>query len=596
MKGTCNVLRPQDSKTREKKQITGLWDFCFDPENKGINEKWYSNKLPNAVRMAVSTSFNDIFTEKSIKNFVGAVWYQTLLKIPAGWGKGRIYLYFESVTHNATVWLNDIEVASHKGGYTPFEADITDYVKAGDMVRITVRADNILTFQTIPPGNIVKTRSGKKQSYWHDFFNYSGIHRPVWLCYTPESYIEDITVTTDYEGNVGIVNYKVVQKSEGKLDVKIMIRDAENKEVATGEGEEGVINIPDVHLWAPGDGYLYNAEFCLYNGEELVDSYVLRVGVRTVEISGSQFLINGKPFYFKGFGKHEDLEIIGKGHNDAYMLHDFELLKWIGANSFRTTHYPYSEDILDYADEQGIVIIDETPAVGLNLVSGGIFPGEDMTTYSPDTINDKTQAAHANAIKELINRDKNHPSVVLWSIANEPESQTDAAAEYFEPLFEVARKADPSRPVGFVNMALATYGKCKVSQFADVIMINRYYGWYSEVNDLESAEIVLREELEGWAKENKPIIITEYGTDTLIGLTSVVSSPWTEEYQIEYLKMYHRVFDQIDAVVGEHVWNFADFATVPGITRVGGNKKGVFTRNRKPKMAAYELRKRWRGN
>jgi beta-glucuronidase len=107
--------------------------------------------------------------------------------------------------------------------------------------------------------------------------------------------------------------------------------------------------------------------------------------------------------------------------------------------------------------------------------------------------------------------------------------------------------------------------------------------------------VSLEEELRGWAGEGKPIVITEYGADTLPGLHGVAPQPWTEEYQVEYLAMNHCVFDRIDAVVGEHVWNFADFATTPGIMRVGGNKKGVFTRDRSPKAAAFALRRRWRG-
>jgi beta-glucuronidase len=185
--------------------------------------------------------------------------------------------------------------------------------------------------------------------------------------------------------------------------------------------------------------------------------------------------------------------------------------------------------------------------------------------------------------------------VVLWSIANEPESETPEAEDYFRPLFDVAREADPTRPVGFVNVMLAPHGKCRVSQFGDVLMLNRYYGWYANTGDLEAAELAWEEELTAWAGEGKPIIITEYGADTYPGLHSVVAgSPWTEEYQVEYLEMNHRVFDRIDAVVGEHVWNFADFTTTSGIMRVGGNKKGVFTRDRQPKAAAHALRRRWR--
>ena len=116
-----------------------------------------------------------------------------------------------------------------------------------------------------------------------------------------------------------------------------------------------------------------------------------------------------------------------------------------------------------------------------------------------------------------------------------------------------------------------------------------------DTGDLPAAELAWEKELEGWASEGKPIIITEYGADTYPGLHSLVAgSPWTEEYQEQYLDMNHRVFDRIDAVVGEQVWNFADFTTTSGIMRVGGNKKGVFTRDRQPKAAAYALRRRWR--
>ena len=583
------MLRPRDSKTRDAIRITGLWDFCFDPENKGIEEKWYANGLKDPVRMTTETSFNDIFTTKQARDYSVAFWYRKQVKVPYAAPGQRTLLYFESVTHAAQVWVNETPVCRHSGGYLPFEADITDVARPGEFVYITVRADNILSFETIPPGIIVQELSGPKQRYWHDFFNYAGIHRPVWLCSVPEQRIEDVTVVTSFDGTDGIVRYEAKATCEGS--VAVTIYDKEGNPVA--HSTTGEARIPNAHPWAPGDGYLYRAEFSLIVDGAVADVYPLRVGVRTVEVKGTKILVNGKGVYLTGFGMHEDLETIGKGHNDAHMLHDFELLKWIGANSFRTSHYPYSEDMMDYADEQGILVIDETPAVGLNLVNGGIFPGADMKTFSPDTISEKTQKAHKQVIEDLIARDKNHPSVIMWSIANEPESQTDAAAVYFEPLFAAARAADPTRPVGFVNMALAEAGRCKVAQFADVIMLNRYYGWYSQNADLVAAEIVLREELEGWQKEGKPIIMTEYGTDTMNGLHAVVADPWSEEYQLQYLQMYHKVFDSIEAMAGEHVWNFADFATFPGTMRVGGNRKGVFTRDRRPKSSAFELKRRW---
>ncbi len=594
------MLRPQDTATRERKSLNGLWRFRVDVDGGGRDERWFAGPLPAAREMAVPASYNDIHTDPRLRSHCGEVWYQRTVRVPRGWAGQRVVLHFESATHHATVWVGEAEVVSHSGGYTPFEVDITALVRAGDEVRVTVCVDNTLTFQTIPPGVVEETPTGRRQRYFHDFFNYAGLHRTVWLASTPIARIDDVTIATDLQGTTGTVDYRVDTADADGLDVRVVLRDAEGLEVGRGGGAAGVVSVPDVHPWAPGDGYLYDLEVQLVDpgvdtGDELVDSYHQSVGVRTVEVRGTRFLINGEPFYFTGFGMHEDHPTLGKGHNDAFMLQDFELLDWIGANSFRTSHYPYSEDVLDHADRRGIVVIDETAAVGLNMgLGGGAFGNQGYLTYSPDTINDETRAAHAQAIRELVARDKNHPCVVLWSIANEPESHGQEAEDYFRPLFDVVREADPTRPAGFVNVGLSPHGKCRVSQFADVLMINRYYGWYTQTGDLDSAEAALEDELRGWTTEGKPIIVTEYGADTLPGLHSVAAQPWTEEFQVAYLEMYHRVFDRVDAVVGEQVWNFADFATTSGIARVGGNKKGVFTRERNPKSAAFVLHRRWR--
>jgi beta-glucuronidase len=589
------MLRPQDTRTRERKCLNGLWLFRLDAEGEGRSAHWFSRPLPDSRQMPVPASFNDVAADATVRDYFGDIWYQTSVWVPQGWQGRRVVLHFESATHRAKVWANDVEVMSHEGGYTPFEADITDHLVPGQEVRITALINNTLHWQSIPPGVIEDTPVGKRQRYWHDFFNYAGIHRTVWLYATDPAHITDVTITTDLDGENGVINYTVNAEDADDLETKVILRDADGSEVASDTGSSGTLQVPSVHKWGPGDGYLYDLEIQLVRGEAVVDSYHQSVGVRTAKVDGIQFLINGEPFYFTGFGKHEDIPVIGKGDNDAYLVHDFELLKWIGANSFRTSHYPYSEDVLDYADRQGIVVIDETAAVGLNMgLGGGVFGAQGYETFSPETVNDATREVHAQAIRELIARDKNHPSVVLWSIANEPESHTEGAEEYFQPLFDVAREADPTRPVGFVNVMLSPYGKCRVSQFGDVLMLNRYYGWYLNTGDLAAAELAWEDELKGWASEGKPIIITEYGADTYPGLHALVPSPWTEEYQVEYLDMNHRVFDRIDAVVGEHVWNFADFTTTSGIMRVGGNKKGVFSRDRQPKAAAYALRRRWR--
>jgi beta-glucuronidase len=592
------MLRPQDTRTRETKRLDGIWRFRADTTGTGRAEGWWRTSLAEAQRMPVPSSFNDVLVDPALHDHVGDVWYQRLVSVPRGWADQRIVLRFDAATHRAAVWIGDTQVAEHEGGYTPFEADITDSVVPGEECRLTVVVNNELTWESIPPGIVELLPNGaRRQRQYHDFFNYAGLHRSVWMYTTPPTYVEDLTVVTDTDGGTGIVHYvaEVGGPAAGTISARLL--DAEGTVVAEAEGADGVLRVAQPELWRPGRGYLYDLAVALTAEGTVLDCYTLPVGIRTVRVEGTQFLINGEPFYFRGFGMHEDLDVHGRGHDDAAMMHDFSLLSWIGANSFRTSHYPYAEEVLEQADRQGIVVIDETAAVGLNLgVGGGMFLGGPRTTYSDQTISDATQLVHRRAIQELIARDKNHPCVVLWSLANEPESHTDAGGTYFEPLFRAAREADPSRPVGFVNMMFALPDTCTVTEMADVVMINRYYGWYVEPGDLQAAERGLEAELRAWATTHgKPIIVTEYGADTMSGLHTTDASIWSEEYQVALLETYHRVFDRTVAVVGEHVWNFADFATGPSFMRVDGNKKGVFTRDRRPKMAAHALRGRWSG-
>jgi beta-glucuronidase len=591
------MLRPRDTPTRERKSLDGLWRFALDASDRGRAEEWWKRALAGSREIPVPASYNDIFADAEVRDHVGDAWYQTVARVPERWRGERIVLRFDAATHRAVVWVDETQVAEHEGGYTPFEADVTGVVEAGAEVRITAVVNNVLSWQSIPPGYLEETPDGRRQRYFHDFFNYAGLHRTVWLYTTPASCVEDVTLVTGLDGSTGTIRYEIETAGDEGVEVEVTLRDAERNEVARATGRSGELTVEDVHPWQPGEGYLYELTVELQGqGGQPVDLYSLPIGVRTVRVDGARFLINEEPFYFRGFGKHEDSPVRGKGHDDAFMVHDFALMEWLGANSFRTSHYPYAEEVLDYADRQGIVVIDETTAVGLNAQLGGVLGGVSFTTFSDETVNTATQQVHRRAIRELIARDKNHPCVVIWSIANEPESWTPESRAYFEPLVADTRRVDPARPVAFANFMAATPDRDVISDLFDVLMLNRYHGWYADPGDLAAAERSLEEELRAWVEQHdKPIIFTEYGADAVAGLHEVTATtPWTEEYQAAVLAMFHRVFDRVDAVIGEQIWNFADFATAPGIMRADGNKKGVFTRERRPKAAAHMLRKRWR--
>ncbi|KAH6876391.1 glycoside hydrolase superfamily [Thelonectria olida] len=594
-----NMLKPQANACRELVSLDGIWNFAVTNSVDIDGEEAWKQPIPPTLQVPVPASYNDIFVDQKIRDHVGWVYYQRIATVPRGWSQQRYFLRFDAATHRGRVYIDDQLVAEHIGGYTPFEADITDLVAPGQQFRLTVAVNNELDWHTIPPGRVETLENGKrKQHYQHDFFNYAGLARSVWLYCVPDVFVSDVKIVTDVQGDAGIVDFDVTTNIPlGPHGCRITLIDQKGNSVSIKQELKGSITIESVHLWQPGAAYLYQLRAEIVSKEDTVlDTYDLAVGIRSVKVSGNQFLINDKPFYFTGFGKHEDTPVRGKGHDPAWMVHDFQLMNWIGANSFRTSHYPYAEEVLEYADRHGIVVIDETAAVGLNLtIVAGIFGSKPIPTFSPDTISEKTRVAHAQALRELVARDKNHPSVVMWTIANEPAASEPGAREYFEPLVALTRQLDPTRPVCFANENQANVHRDLISDLFDVICLNRYYGWYLNTGDLESAEQGLEKDLRSWEdKYGKPIIMTEYGADTLSGLHTVGDIPWSEEYQSRVLEMSGRVFDRVESVVGEHVWNFADFQTPSHfIFRVDGNKKGVFTRDRRPKSAVQVLKKRW---
>jgi beta-glucuronidase len=235
------------------------------------------------------------------------------------------------------------------------------------------------------------------------------------------------------------------------------------------------------------------------------------------------------------------------------------------------------------ADRQGILVIDEVPAVSL-----------DMRHATSETL-----ANHNNAIRELFERDYNHPSVIMWALGNEPNLVGEegylngSGKHYWREVFAFARDLDGSRPMTVPNCSRAGCDD-PVFLFSDILTINRYFGWYEYPGRLDHAMQILGRELDMLHKRyDKPLMMTEFGADTVAGMHSVGEQMFTEEYQVAFLESYIRTLRARTYVVGEHVWNFADFRTPQHFRRVFLNLKGVFTRDRQPKAAAFRLKKLW---
>ncbi|WP_191016653.1 beta-glucuronidase [Treponema zioleckii] len=592
------MLYPVMTSSRLLCDLSGIWNFKIDKKSSGFDENWAGSVLSESRTIAVPASYNDLFDEAEIRDHWGWVFYQRNFSLPAFVRSSqRVVLRCDAVTHRAKVFVNGKLVCEHKGGFLPFEVELGNEVRDGENL-LTIAVNNEIGYDTLPVGRKGGMFSGRGAPESHnepnfDFFNYAGITRPVKIYTTPKSYINDIALWNEVSGTDAVVKYRVEVCGETDFGsaCKVTLRDEEGRLVSESSGIEGILTVKNVRLWQPLNAYLY--EVTVSFGE---DVYTLPYGIRTVEVRGNKFLINGKAFYFKGYGKHEDTFPAGRGLNLSMNTKDISLMKWQGANSFRTSHYPYSEEMMRQCDREGLVVIDETPAVGLNFMFGGgaNFGKEKFPTYDP--VNGlQTREHHADVIRDWIGRDKNYACVVLWSIANEPDSYDKGAYDYFKPLFDLARSLDvQKRPCTLVSALVGGKPQDDVSlRLSDVFCINRYYGWYFGGQDLVAAEKMLREEMKFWKTTGKPLLMTEYGADTVAGFHDTVPSLYTEEYQVEFYKMNNRVLDECDFVAGEHVWNFADFATSQNMMRVNGNKKGIFTRERKPKLVAHYLKERW---
>ncbi len=589
------MLYPKSNEARSVLSLDGIWNFQLD-DGQAEAEHWEEKGLPEAELVSVPASYNDQLVSEKARDHYGWAYYQREFEVPEALKQDRIVLRFGSVTHQAKVWLNGKLIAEHKGGFLPFEIEINDLLREGRNL-LTVACDNRVNYGTLPIGNEVgaaffgsdlpdipavhQTKVKPHNAPNFDFFNYAGIHRPVKLYTTPHDFIEDVTLVPLCEDGRWYVDYQVkTAGTQSGLPIHIDILDEEGQIAAFADGKAGRIEIEHPHLWQPGAGYLYTAKVTY--GKDLVEE---TFGLRTIRIEGTRFLINEKPFYFKGCGKHEDSEVNGRGYQEAMNVKDLNLMKWLNANSFRTSHYPYAEEMLDLCDRMGIVVIDETSAVGLN------FGWNDKGWKKF-----RTHEHHEQVIRDLIARDKNHPCVAIWSIANEPdtEKQPEEARNYFMPLYELAHACDPqNRPVSLV-ICQNDYTRDITAPEMDIILANRYYGWYVFSGDLDAAKQAMQHEMEYWKKLGKPWMICEYGADTVAGIHNAVPNMFSEEYQVEYYKTLNEVLDSCDFVVGEHTWNFADFATIQGTLRVDGNKKGLFTRQRRPKLAAHYFRNRWK--
>jgi len=464
------------------------------------------------------------------------------------------------------VWLNGALLTQHVGGHLPFQALATELLRPSNN-RLTVAVNNELSANTLPPGQVIVRQDFQGRNFTEmqpnfDFFPYAGIHRSVSLSNVPEYRIVDLTVKTFLRNDAGIIEYSVKTSEYNGLDTKIsvVVMDKAGEVVGRLAGSFGFLSINNVRLWRPFPGtanetagYRYRMTVELYSGSRLIDCIEQSIGIREVKLFSDGFRINGLPIYLRGFGRHEDENIRGRGLSLPTLIKDFNLMKWTGANCFRTSHYPYSEELMEEADAQGFLVINEVPAVGL-----------DRKSFNNTVI----LKQHLQVVRELIDRDKNRPSVIAWSIANEPRSDVKEAESYFNKIAAQVKASDAKmkRPITAAISVDPT--KDYATWSLDFVMINRYFAWYSDAGYTQLIRGEMLEAVQQFIDRfGIPAMISEYGADTVPGLHSGPSFVFSEEYQVELLFENHAAFDKLKAekkLIGELIWNFADFQTKQG--------------------------------
>lgn len=563
---------------RPKIELSGFWRFKLDPRGEGEREGWHRGFESSDV-VYVPSSWNE--QNPLWDGYDGVAWYSTSFYVRKELEGKLVWLVFKGAGYHAKVWLNGELLGEHEGSFTQFRLDATRAVRFGDFNLLVVRIDNRVALDRLPPG-----LSFNRTAF--DFLQYGGIHRPVYLEFTERSYVDSLVVETDHKG---ALKAEARVANGGGLRVKFRLLDGRRAELLSEEvGCDGGVarvdrRVSGVKPWSPEEPNLYTLRVELLGERGLLDMVEERVGFRSFKVVKGRIYLNGKPIYLKGFGRHEDFPVTGKHIPGAALVRDFYLMKKLGANSFRTSHYPYSDEHLDLADEMGFLVILESTV----CLSGftGLFSDQAKARewFKDPRILEKAKAV----LREMIEQHRNRPSVVMYSVANEPPTDWEEAAEFVKQLAEYVRSLDPTRPVTFASHR---HSRDRALGFVDVISLNVYFGWYSEWGSIEEGVRRMLEELKRVHEmhPDKPVLLAEFGADAVAGVHWDPPVMWSEEYQAELLKSYIEGVRGLEWVVGVHVWNFADFRTPQSPGRTVLNRKGVFTRDRQPKLAAHLIK------
>lgn len=552
-----------DHVVRKVQSLDGIWNFAIDPADVGESENW-QQKLPNAEQVTVPSVWN---SQLGLLEYEGAAWYEKVFYTEGG----CLRFVFDAVMTEADVWLDGKKLGYHYGGFTQFDF-IVPAVESG-WHTLTVRADIRFDELSIPQE---KT----------DWFHYGGITRSVrvetlqGICvlYNRMEY----TLSQDLSRGTGrfVLELYNAQKEACTSTVEVKLGDMvvySEKHTLSG-GQYLDITTPDFtlenpRLWDVSDPQLYTI-CCTTDTDDLYD----RTGFRFVETRDGQVYLNGKKLFFKGVNRHEDHPEWGAAFPAGLMKRDLDIIKDLGCNAVRGSHYPNAKIFVDMLEEAGIAFWSEIP------MWGGGFSGAALTP--------ELQQRGLQMHREMVRQYYNHPCILIWGMHNEIGTDTDACYEMTKMFHRFLKENGGNR---LVTYAIYKFLPCKCLELCDIICLNRYAGWYWGKRDgwQEEEVDVFRKHRHELGLDDKPVIYSEFGGAAIYGHHTFDDLRGTEEYQAEMLKQCMTVFRDDPMVAGMYVWQFCDTRTCRkmGLDRARTyNNKGILNEYRKPKMAYYTVR------
>jgi len=577
----------QNIAARVELNLDGRWNYLVDPYENGFYDYrhqpydqsasgaggFYDDKKQTDKGQLIEYDFDRGPTLKvpgdwnsqddKLLYYEGTLWYRRIFQCTLQPHR-RYFLYFGAVNYESHIYLNGKKLGTHKGGFTPFQFEITDKLKEGDN-SLVVKADNTRHPDEIPTVNT-------------DWWNYGGITRDVYIASTPETFISDYQLQLDKSftptktAEALISGYvQLAGQPSAPQAVTLDIAEANiHTTVRTDASGRANISIPVKALtrWSPTNPKRYAVELKC-STDQVADN----IGFRTIAVKGQDILLNGKPTFLRGISIHDENPLIpgrNRGEGDLRML--LTWAKELGCNYVRLAHYPHNETMIRLADELGLMVWAEVPVYWT------------ISWTNPDT--------YANAEKQLsdlINRDRNRASVIIWSIGNE----TPLSEPRLDFMSRLAAKAHALDNTRLVSAALEVHRKGNdaivddpLGEKLDLVSFNEYAGWYwgDKPTDLPNYHFTI--------KYDRPVVITEFGGDALAGFHADAQTRWSEEYQQALYDNQLKMLSGISALRGITPWILCDFRSPRRqhpIYQNFWNRKGLISEQGIRKKAFYTL-------